>query len=106
MIFNTQPLNVLTSKFPDFLTHFMLQTNMTPRMSSRTMPVGFAIPATKPNRPGLEVISQSQADHWTEVGVEAEVRLVLTAQCGGGGTLFSTKNLAGSTSKLTTRINI
>ena len=95
---------ILTSKFPDFLTHFMLHMTMMLRTRSSTTPVGLAIPATKPKTPGVEVISHSQADHLTEVGVEAEVRLVLTAQCGGGGTLFSTKNLAGSTSKLTTRI--
>ena len=64
---------ISTSKLPDFLTHFMLQTNMMPRMISRTIPVGLARPATNPNSPGLEVISQSQAVHSTQArGSEVE----------------------------------
>ena len=97
---------ISTSKLPDFLTHFMLQTNMTPRMISRTIPVGLAMPATSPKRPGLEVISQSQAVHSTQAGLSEAVSawLVLSAQCCGGERLFSTKNETGSTSKLMTAI--
>ena len=69
--------------------------------------MGLARPATSPKTPGEEVISQSQAVHWGLSGRSSVVvvRLVLS-QWGGGGMLFSCRKRTGSTSKLTTRIDI
>ena len=52
-------MSVLTSKYPPFLTHFIEQMNMMVRMIMRATPVGFAHPPIMPNRPGLDVKSQS-----------------------------------------------
>ena len=53
--------NQFTSKFPDFLTHFMEQTMIIVRTTTRATPVGQASPPTRPNSPGLPVSSQVAA---------------------------------------------
>ena len=45
----------VTSKFPDFLTHFIEQMMMTDSTRMRATPVGLARPGWRPKRPGVEV---------------------------------------------------
>ena len=92
-----------TSKFSDFLIHFMLQMTITLSTSSRRKPVGKARPGISPNKPGLEVNIQDTALQ----GIASTIRwsqehVMLTSQWAGGVMLLLTRNATGSTDKLIT----